>query len=83
MRIVAIEGHRCLILCRAAWRLSELNALLASTNKMASVDSFENVSLAAWTAASVPSTHLYNNVLVSAYIRTTSHYVKVCITVNN
>ena len=27
--------------------------------------------------------NLYNNVLVSAYIRTTSHYVKVCITVNN
>ena len=49
-------GHRSLILRRAVCRFRELKALLASTSRTASVLSFANDSLIAWTTAPPPHT---------------------------
>ena len=43
-----------LTLCRAAWRLIELKALVASTRRAASVSGSWNILRIAWTAASHP-----------------------------
>ncbi len=45
MRVVAIEGQNILMFWRATWRLRELKALLASTNRTASVLSLANAPL--------------------------------------
>ena len=54
MRAVASDGHSRRMLWRAEQQLRELNALLASTNRMASVFSCGNSELTACTTASIP-----------------------------
>ena len=55
IRIVASAGQILLILWRAVWRLSELNAFVASTNSIASLLSDSKEDLAACKAASIPN----------------------------
>ena len=55
MRVIAIEGQSLLMFWMATWRLRELKALLASTNRTSSVLSLGNASLVARTAALDPA----------------------------
>ena len=55
MRMVANAGQSLRILWRATLRFSELNALVASARRMASLSSESRHLLAACTAASMPS----------------------------
>ena len=53
---VAMVGQVCFMFRRAAFVLSELNAFLASTRRIASVSLSKKVSLIACIAASIPAT---------------------------
>ena len=48
-------GQRMDILCRAAWRFTQLNALVASTKSAASQSLSSNIFFIACTAASEPA----------------------------
>ena len=54
IRMVARGGHNLLMFWITTWQLRVLNALEATTRKIASLSSFSNTVHTAYTAASMP-----------------------------